>query len=273
MEEYQDYVYSFKIDIKDNEICGQKNFLQLEVFDNPLIDKATETYVPVIGVVSGTINLCYGVRICKNNMFLKIYDDDQQKIYVVFIVGEIATIVKTFSANTKNLSKKLSYFKIVEKEESIYQIDPETLNEILFYYNVEFPQNQMEKRLAYDITNCDFSLPSYALDITNMSKAIYFNLFVNFLVKNNIRDVSILTSNKKVIKMLEKCKNENGSFDVEKVTPLINKIDIVDWFDMAEKIENLLPEYRVFEEFDETAFDLFEYGKSENDSCYELSFL
>lgn len=270
-EVYKDCVYSFKIDIEDYEICGQQNILEVDLFDNQLYVEPTDIYVPIIGVVHDTTNLCFGVRCCEDTMFFKIYDKEAQKIYTVFLVDEIATIIKTYSAKSKITSTKLNHFKIVEKEENLCKISTRVLKDILNSYNIEYPQNGLETRLAYEIANNEYSLPSYALHLTGMAQAIYYNLVVNFLVKNNVNDVSVLTNNKKTIKLFEKCKDKDGSIDVEQTTKLIAKIDITEWFDMSEKVKSLLPEYQVFDEFEESSFDLFKFGIPD-DNCVNVKF-
>lgn len=271
-EVYKDYVYNFKIDIGDNEICGQQKILDIDLFDNLLYVEPTDIYVPIIGVVHDTTNICFGVRCCEDTMYFKIYDKEAQKIYTVFLVGEIATIIKTYSAKSKITSTKLNHFKIVEKEEYLCQISTKVLKEILNSYNIEYPQNGLETRLAYEIANNEYSLPSYAMNLTGMAQAIYYNLVINFLVKNNVNDVSVLTDNKKTIKLFEKCKDKNGSIDVDQTTKLIAKIDITEWFDMSEKVKSLLPKYQVFEEFEESSFDLFKFGIPEDENCVNVTF-
>ena len=41
---------------------------------------------------------------------------------------------------------------------------------------------------------------------------------------------------------------------------------------MSEKVKSLLPKYQVFEEFEESSFDLFKFGIPEDENCVNVTF-
>lgn len=264
-QEYESYVFKFGIALKDKNICGQK-YLNIEMFDSCFGEKDTDYYIPIIGTVKETDDLCYGVRCYADNMIFKIYDKHAKKIHIVYIVDNIAVVLNECASGEITEQSPYQFAKIISRSEDVDKnIDIDNIINIVQSCADADSPTEFDLQFALDFSNKQKLFEMLSSDLTSMVRATYFSVINNFLVKYNMDGINTITDNKKVIKMFEKCKDEFGYINPNKYNKLLKRIDYDDWFEMFENVKKQLPNYQVFEEFEETAYDMFSYGLSYED--------
>ena len=266
VEEYESYVFKLKINLKDKRICGQK-YLNIKMFDSCFGEQDTDYYVPIVGTVEGTNDLCYGVRCCEDNMVFKIYEKATKTVYLVYIVDNIATTIEVNSPDILTKSPQYQFCKVIERGEDVEKVDlNQTLKIMQSYANTD-ANTAFENEFSADFTYKDELFDMMSENLTGMARAIYFPIVNNFLVKFNLHSLSVLTDNKKIIKIFDKCKDEYDDIDPRKYDKLIENISVEDWFELYKSVKEQLPNYQVFADIPETAYDVFSYGIDAENNC------
>lgn len=253
---FKDYVYNIKIDLDGIGLFGQYDSLDIVLFENCFGEVESNKFVPMIGVQKGTDNLCYGVK-NKNNFTFKIFNRELDKVFELYIVEDIASFIAVggdlFSGQYSVDAGHLRVEKI-EKQHKI--IDVNKIDILIGSYNLENPTNRVEEQMAKFFMKGEDGLLAVNYLLENMAQAIYFNVATKFLYNNKIKDAQSLSSNKLIVRMIEKSKNKRGVIDLRK-NKKINKIDINQWYEIIENMKKLMPEHQVFDEIGETSmFDL-----------------
>lgn len=260
---YESYVFKFNINLDRDTICGQ-NSLNIELFDSCFGEDDTDFYVPVVGVVKGTNTLCYGVRCCEDNIIFKIYDKDSQAIHLVYIVDNIATVIDMYSPNVDTRTQQFKHYKVMKRTEEVRNINVEKMLNIMKSY-ADNPTTEVEDQFASDYCYKDQLFALMTDNLISMAKAIYFSVVSNFLVKYNVFDIKQLTDEKMIIKKFDNCKDRYNNIDPVKFSKMFKDVDVEDWFNLFEEVKAQLPDYQVFEEVEETAFDVFAYTLENED--------